>query len=366
MDRRCLDHTRYDAEPAPDAAGDDATGARRGATLHDVAQLAGVSAITVSRALRAPHQLAAGTLARVRAAIERTGYVPNLVAGGLRSARSRLVAAVVPTLVGPVFQETIDALAEALAARGYQLMLGQSGYGTAEFDSSEKPPEDALLDAVIGRRPDGIVLTGVQHSPALRRRLRASGIPVVEIWDSIDDPIDMLVGFSHEQIGAALARFLHERGRHRPALLSGDDARARQREAGFDAAAAELGWRPAPRLRVRSPTTHASGRRGFAELIAGHPETDALCCSSDMLALGALTEARVQGVVVPAECAVIGLGDHDFCASVEPALTTVRIDGTTIGRTAARLIIERAELGTARGAPVRVDVGFSIVERASS
>ncbi len=349
---------------ADDAPDDPAARTPRGATLHDVAQLAGVSAITVSRALRSPQQLAASTLARVRAAVERTGYVPNLVAGGLRSARSRLVAAVVPTLVGPVFQETIDALAQALAAHGYQLMLGQSGYENEEVDSAQRRAEDLLLDAIIGRRPDGIVLTGVQHSPALRRRLRASGIPVVEIWDSIDDPIDMLVGFSHEQIGRALAHFLHARGRRHPALLSGDDARARRREAGFDSAAAEFGWRPAARLRVPSPTTHASGRRGFAELLASHPETDVLCCSSDMLALGALTEARVQGVAVPAECAVIGLGDHDFAASVEPALTTVRIDGTAIGRTAARLIIERAEGVTA--ATTRVDIGFSIVERASS
>ena len=71
---------------ADDAPDDPAARTPRGATLHDVAQLAGVSAITVSRALRSPQQLAASTLARVRAAVERTGYVPNLVAGGLRSA----------------------------------------------------------------------------------------------------------------------------------------------------------------------------------------------------------------------------------------------------------------------------------------
>ena len=79
-----------------------------------------------------------------------------MLAGGLASARSRLVAAVVPTIAGPVFLETIQALTEALAESGYQLMLGQGGYANSR--------EDALLDAIIGRRPDGIVLTGIMHS----------------------------------------------------------------------------------------------------------------------------------------------------------------------------------------------------------
>src|SRR5512137_2231649 len=122
---------------------------RRGAggvTLHEVARIAKVSPITASRALNTPDQVAAATLARVREAVEKTGYVPNMLAGGLASTRSRLVAGVVPTVVGPVFQEMIQSLTDAFAAAGYQLMLGQSGYGASR--------EDDLLDAIVGRRPD--------------------------------------------------------------------------------------------------------------------------------------------------------------------------------------------------------------------
>ncbi len=157
--------------------------ARRGSgriTLADVAKLAGVSAITASRALNTPDQVSPDTLQRIREAVERTGYVPNMLAGGLASARSRLVAAVVPTVAGPVFLETIQALTDALAESGYQLMLGQGGYANSR--------EDALLDAIIGRRPDGIVLTGIMHSAEGRRRLLAAGIPVVETWDLTPDP----------------------------------------------------------------------------------------------------------------------------------------------------------------------------------
>src|SRR5215469_6775502 len=124
-------------------------------TLHDVARLAGVAPITASRAVNTPSQVSKEVLEKVRDAIARTGYVPNRLAGGLASARSRLVAAVVPTISGPVFQNTVQALTQTLADSGYQLMLGQSGY--------ENNREDALLDAIIGRRPDGIVLTGIMH-----------------------------------------------------------------------------------------------------------------------------------------------------------------------------------------------------------
>src|SRR5688500_12699609 len=126
---------------------------RGGLTLTDVARVAGVSPITVSRALNSPQQLTAETLARVQEAVTRTGYVPNRVAGGLASSRSRLVAALVPTIASQVFLETVQALTAALDEGGYQLMLGQSGYGETR--------EDQLLDAIIARRPDGVILTGV-------------------------------------------------------------------------------------------------------------------------------------------------------------------------------------------------------------
>ena len=186
---------------------------RPSVTVHDVAKVAGVSAMTVLRAVSAPDNVPAATLAKVRAAVAEAGYVPNLLAGGLRSNKSRLVAVLVPTLAGPVFNEAIQALTAALHERGYQLMLGQSGYNQTR--------EDELLSAILGRRPDGIVLTGVQHSNDTRRRLLASGIPVVETWDLTPTPIDMLVGFSHEAVAEAVCTHLHASGRRQLAVITG-------------------------------------------------------------------------------------------------------------------------------------------------
>lgn len=333
--------------------------ARRGSgavTLHDVARLAGVAPITASRALNTPSQVSAKVLKKVTDAVTHAGYVPNRMAGGLASARSRLVAALVPTISGPVFLETLKALNEALVERGYQLMLGQSGYADSR--------EDALLDAIISRRPDGIVLTGIMHSPQGRKRLLAAGIPVVETWDFTPTPLDMLVGFSHVDVGRAVVDFLYAKGHRRLAVIAGDDERSQRRQQAFQAAAQAAGLQAVPVVNVPAPTTLKSGRKALAELLQRSPGLDAVFCSSDLLALGVMTEARTRGIQVPAQLAVVGFGDLEFAADVSPALTTVRIDSTAIGRLAAQFIVDRAEGGAIE--PKAVDIGFSIVERESA
>jgi LacI family transcriptional regulator, gluconate utilization system Gnt-I transcriptional repressor len=332
---------------------------RRGSgavTLHDVARLANVAAMTASRALSTPGRVSPDVLARVTEAVRSTGYVRNHAASGLASARSRLVAAVVPTIAGPVFLQTIQALTAALADHGYQLMLGQSGYVESR--------EDALLEAIIGRRPDGIILTGVMHSPEGRRRLLAARIPVVETWDLTPTPIDMLVGFSHEAVGREVAAFLHGKGRRRLAVVAGDDERSRRRHAAFSEAARARGLADPGVVVVPAPTTLGSGRSALGRLLQRAEGVDAVFCSSDLLALGVLTEARVRGLAVPGQLAVVGFGDNEFAADLEPALTSVRIDSAAIGRQAAHFIVDRAE-----GTPVVervVDIGFTIRDRASA
>jgi LacI family gluconate utilization system Gnt-I transcriptional repressor len=332
---------------------------RRGSgavTLHDVAKLAGVAPITASRALNTPQQVSEEVRKKVQDAIARTGYVPNRLAGGLASTRSRLVAAVVPTISGMVFLQTMQALNEALAERGYQLMVGQSGYADSR--------EDALLEAIVGRRPDGIVLTGILHSAEGRKRLLASGIPVVETWDLTPTPIDMLVGFSHADVGRRVAEFLHTKGRRHLAIVVGDDERAARRLAAYQATARELGSAEICAEVVPAPTTLRSGRAALGRLLERTPAIDAVFCTSDLLALGVLTEAQARGIAVPAKLAVVGFGDLELAADVHPALTTVQINGAAIGRQAARFILDRID-----GRPIDrrvVDIGFSIIERQST
>ncbi|MCW5655329.1 LacI family DNA-binding transcriptional regulator [Hydrogenophaga sp.] len=330
--------------------------ARRGSgaiTLRDVARLAGVAPITASRALNTPAQVSAEVRQKVMEAVQKTGYVPNRMAGGLASSRSRLIAAVVPSTVMSVFMPTIEALNDTLFDAGYQLMLGQSGYSASR--------EESLLEAIIGRRPDGIFLTGILRPGLGRTRLLAAGIPVVETWDLTPTPIDMLVGFSHHDIGREVARFLIAKGRRRLALIRAEDERADRRASAFAHAAAQAGLAPVTQINVGASRSLRSGRDALTQLLEQAPDADAVFCSSDLLALGALTEARVRGIDVPGKLAFVGFGDVPFAADMAPALSTVRINGADIGRLAARHLIDRAE--GREVVPQVVDVGFSIVER---
>lgn len=332
---------------------------RRGSgaiTVRDVARLAGVAPITVSRALNTPDQVSADVREKVLAVVQKTGYVPNRMAGGLASSRSRLIAAVVPSTVMSVFMPTIEALNDALFGAGYQLMLGQSDY------SPER--EQALLEAIVGRRPDGIFLTGILGPSQGRTRLLASGIPVVESWDLTPTPVDMLVGFSHADIGREVARFLLGKGRRRLALIRADDERAGRRASAFREAVERAGHAPVVEVSVGTSRSLRSGRDALTQLLAQAPEVDAIFCSSDLLALGVATEARVRGIAVPQRLALVGFGDVPFAADMAPALSTVRINGADIGRLAARWLIDRAE--GREVAPRVTDVGFSIVERETS
>lgn len=338
---------------------DNSRRARRGSgaiTLRDVAKLAGVAPITASRVLNTPEQVSVDVRQKVLDAVQKTGYVPNRMAGGLASSRSRLIAAVVPSTVMSVFMPTIEALNDTLFDAGYQLMLGQSGYSTSR--------EESLLEAIIGRRPDGIFLTGILHPGLGRTRLMASGIPVVETWDLTPTPIDMLVGFSHADIGREVARFLMGKGRRKLALIRAEDERADRRASAFIDAVQRAGLGPVTVVNVGASRSLQSGREALGQLLAQAPDVDAVFCSSDLLALGVLTEARVRGIAIPDQLAIMGFGDVPFAADMSPALSTVHINGVDIGRLAARSLIDRAE---GREVAQRVvDVGFSIVERETS
>ncbi|RYF27991.1 MAG: LacI family DNA-binding transcriptional regulator [Comamonadaceae bacterium] len=348
-------------DPAPAVSGAPGAPSRRRGTGHvtirDVARLAGVAPMTVSRALSTPDQVSPAVRERVREAVASSGYVPNLIAGALSSGHSRLVAALVPTISTLNLHPMLEALGSVLEPSGCQLLLGQTGYDNARLDG--------ILETVLGRRPAGIVITGTLDSEPWRQRLRASGVPVVETWDLVADPIDMLVGFSHAQMARAVVRFLHAGGRRRLAFFGADDARSRARAQAFNAVALELGM-PAPVLHsAPAPATLRSGREALTQLLqADGPAVDGIFCNSDLMAMGVLIEAQRQGVAVPAQLAVVGCGDLSFSGDVEPALTTVHLDGQAIGTRAGQLLLDRLE---GRDAPRGVwDLGFSIVERATS
>ena len=296
-----------------------------------------------------------GTRELVRQVIERTGYVPNLLAGGLASRKTRFVAAVVPAISNQVFSESIQSLTDRMWESGYQVLLGTTGYPTSR--------EENLLAAILSRRPDGIFLTGISHTVESHRRLAAARIPVVEAWDLTPTPVDMLVGFSHEKVGQAVAEYLVGRGYRQFGVISADDARAEVRRLAYLSALEKLGITDVSTVLVPAPSNFRLGREGLARLLEREPLPRAVFCSSDTLAHGILTEAQARGLSVPGDLAIVGFGDLDFAAHTFPPLSTVRIDRPAIGRIAAEALLARIE---SRPVERIVDIGFHVMERGTT
>jgi LacI family gluconate utilization system Gnt-I transcriptional repressor len=322
---------------------------RSAPTLSAVADLAGVSAITVSRVVRLPGLVAPKTRARVEAAMRELGYVPNLVAGSLASARTSSVGVLVPTIANSIFADTVQGLSDELEPLGYAVILAQSRYDAAR--------EDRMLAALLSRRPEAIIMVGSPATEDGARLLRRARIPIVETWDLPAAPIDAVAGFNNYEAGVAVARHFAAQGRRHLAFIGGDDPRATRRWFGFRDAALVAGATEPRRLIL---DRNASGS---VAALASLPGVDAVFAANDAHAIGFMSGLRDAGLVrngpaAEQPVAVVGLGDLEMGRLIAPALSTVRVHGDAIGRTAATLVLTRA-------GERHVDLGFELVLRDS-
>jgi LacI family gluconate utilization system Gnt-I transcriptional repressor len=246
-----------------------------------------------------------------------------------------------------------------LGAHGYQLMLGISDYREAT--------EEALIASFLAWSPAAIVLTGCRHSRQSLRLLLDSDIPIVEMWELNERPLDCSVGFSLHAVGRAVARHFVERGAQRPVFVGAAldrDYRAAERGAGFIEAIEAAGHPSPPRVALAERASVALGAQALATVLEQHPDTDAVFFSNDALALGGLFECQRRGVSVPGRLRICGFGDVDFAAVSVPTLTTIRPPRAEIGRRVAELLIERFN-GTGQG-ETAIDLGFELIARESS
>ncbi|GGF50307.1 transcriptional regulator [Aliidongia dinghuensis] len=307
---------------------------RRSPRIEEVARLAGVSPITVSRALRRPNLVAEEKRRRILAVVEATGYASNPHARALRSGQSTIVAAFVSNIMSPQFALAVQSAAAILEPNGFQLMVGQTSYSYAK--------ETSMIQSLRALRPAAVLFTGVIELESNRRALRELDIPVMETWAYPRDPIDMLVGFSNTDGGRMAADHLHGRGYRRIAYIGRRSGRGALRLDGFRQRVAELGLDLAAELTVESVSGIADGRGALAQLLdqAGS-RIDAVFCANDLLAVGALLEARHRRLQVPGELAVIGFGDGDMASEIAPGLTTISADVGRIGRLAGEMLLAR-------------------------
>jgi LacI family gluconate utilization system Gnt-I transcriptional repressor len=333
---------------------------RNGAvTLKDVAKLAGVAPITVSRAINDPPSVSPPLRKQIDEAIEALGYVRNQFAGALASAESRIVPVIVPSLSNAVFIEVIQGIQEILGEARYQLLLGNTQYDIER--------EADLVAALLGWSPAGLIIAGLRHTPRTQKLLAAATHPVVEVMEYGARPIDMNVGLSHVSAGAAMGNHLIERGYRQIGFVGGRlelDYRAAQRFKGLDRALTKAG------LQRRRPFAHeeasnpALGGDSLIAVLREAPELDAIFFANDDLAVGALLRAQIERIDVPGRVAIAGFNGLPLGALTQPSLTTIVSPRHLIGEIAARKVLARIR-GEHAG-PARVDVGYRLEIRSST
>lgn len=309
---------------------------RKPPTMADIARLTGVSPMTVSRAFKGEQLISPETRSAILTAAETLGYVFDATASSLRSQKTDFVAVTIPSINNANFADTVGGLSDTIAPRGMQILLGYTNYDVVE--------EERLIEQLLQRKPQAIVVTGGKHTPRGRRLLENAQIPVIETWDAPLDPIGHYVGFSNAEAVQQMVDHFVAVGYSRIAFIGGDasrDTRGSDRRLGFIEAMKGHGL-DATRLISAGvpPISMREGAEAMAGLLGQYPDTDAVICVSDLSAFGALTECQRRGVSVPDQIAIGGFGDYEIGAICVPRLTTVNVGARAIGVEAGKLLLD--------------------------
>jgi LacI family gluconate utilization system Gnt-I transcriptional repressor len=328
-------------------------------TMRDLGRAAGVAPITVSRALRGDASVLPETRQAVLKAAKELGYVQNHAARAFSKRGSKLVALIVPNVSNSLFAETSDRLTDFLNTNGISLSIGYSGYS--------KENEERLVRTLLGYNPDGMILTGFTHTKTTRGLLKQAGIPVVEMWNIGQKPIDMAVGFSNFLAAREMTQYLIDRGHKRIHYAGGtqvDNDRTQAREAGFREALAAAGMKIDETAIVSMPMEFTSGCDLARDVSARKRRPDAIFIASDIIASGFVLECRRLGIRIPQDIAVAGFDNTSLSGIMDPPLTTVHVPRREIGEVAGQMLLQRLQDGAV--AKRERDLGFQLVKRDSA
>lgn len=327
-------------------------------TLDAVAEQAGVSRITASRALRGERSVAAELVERVLQAASALGYVPDPAARALASARSRNIAVLVPLLSNNLFVDLLEAVQRTLHEAGYQVLIGVTHYHPDE--------EESLLRSYLAQRPAGLLLTGLDRTPAAKALIADSGVPCVHLMETSADPSLHCVGFSQFDAGFAMTQHLLATGRRRIAFAAAQlDPRVLQRLAGYRAAMTQAGVYDSAREWLSpEPSSLMLGGKLLEENLSAQPEVDAIFFCNDDLAQGGLLAAMRLGIAIPHRVSIAGFNDLAGSDQMWPTLTTIRTPRVAIGTRAAAMLLQLIQGETI--SPSSVDLGWSLIQRDST
>ncbi len=327
-------------------------------TIADVASLAGVAAITVSRALREPGRVSEDLRRQIQRAVDELGYVPDPNARALASAQTEVFGVLVPSLTNSVFAEVVRGIYDGLSDSPFRIQIGNTHYSGLE--------EERLLQVFLSQRPAALIVSGIDQTPTARRLLENAGCPVVQVMETGPDPVDMMVGFSHLEGGRAATQHLIDAGYRRIGFLGARmDPRSQRRLAGYRAALEAAGLYDRRLVTTTPvPSSVSLGRELFRDALAKMPTLDAVFCNNDDIALGVLFECHHASISVPDMIGIAGFNDLDMMQVAFPSVTSIRTHRYDIGRLAVAMARE-AVAGTGPESRV-VDRGFELMRREST
>ncbi|MES2713103.1 MAG: LacI family DNA-binding transcriptional regulator [Pseudomonadota bacterium] len=313
-----------------------ATPPRAKVRIEEVARAANVSAATVSRALNNPGLVSDALRAKVDTAAQALGYVAHGAARALASRRSHALGALVPTFANTIFSDAIGAFQRRLESERYTMLLAAFDYDQeAEYRSAR---------TMIERGVDGLMLVGVTHDPRLFALLDASEVPFVQTWAPAKDSAFPTIGYDNASLARMVVDHLVALGHRDIGMVAGhteNNDRVRARIVGMRAALQRHGIPLKEGRVVFADYRIESVREAFRTMQQRGPMPTALVANNDIVALGLLLEAQAQGIAVPRELSIVGVGDLEIAANLSPGLTTVRTPKHGIGTLAAEYLLAR-------------------------
>lgn len=305
-------------------------------TLKDVAELSGVSEISVSRVMRNSPNISTSLRQKVEAAATSLNYTPNRVAGALASKSTGLLAVIVPSMSNSVFPEVLNGIDEVLSKTRYRTVLGISHY--------DQEREEEIVQDLLSWNPSGIIVTGFEHSSRSADMLSHFPNPVVEIMDADGSPIDVSIGVSHQHAGSMMAEHLVERGYRHIGYIGAEGDRSSRSVKRRDSFTRRLQALGVPLNRMLIETNDSSvqlGKETCCRMLQNHPDTDAIFCDNDDLVVGAFLHCLQAGIGIPERLALAGFNGLPFMEAMPMKITTIRTPRHAMGVTAADLFLQR-------------------------
>lgn len=302
-------------------------------TIKEVARRAGVSVATVSRVYNHSPSVREETRLRVRRTAQRLGYSPHGAARSLVTKRTHTIGVLLPDLYGEFFSELIRGIDQTAQARGYHVLLSSA--------RSQRESLEAALRSMRGR-VDGLILMTPDLDAAAAGRSLPAGFPVVLLNGPPSDAACDSFGIANFDGAAAIVRHLASLGHRRIAIICGAEQNfdAAERLRGYRAALAELGLEVDPALELPGDFSEAAGHVAARRMLERAVRPTAVFAANDGMAIGALSAFREAGVRVPEDVAVVGFDDIPMARYVDPALTSVRVDISELGKSATDRLLD--------------------------